>query len=222
MGNKDSLQPTSPDEQSFRIETQGESRVSLLQQVREGLQDDKRVFFAGEILHLSYGSGWFEAVDIIVAPIKPIYNPENLNKFMDSLISEIPRTSRDKASKDGKKSSFSLGKLYFDETLGEIKREIAITTTAIEPEALERGGVVVGESHKTENKKIKRRTWVRVYPDSNSAQILAEYEQGLEDGSVEFNRIFSYLEHSFSVEQFNKLRKSRNKSPTKTFELLSS
>lgn len=189
----------------------GERRASLLQQIREGLQSDQRVYFAGEILHSPYGAGWLEAVDIIVAPVKTIYDPNRLNQFMDNLVPDIPRSARDKAIKYDNKSDFQLGKLYFDETLGTTKKEIKITTTTVEPQALDRAGVHIGESHHTEEKPLKRRTWVRVYPDVNSAQIIAEYEQGLKKGAVEPNRDFDYMKHWFSAKQFENIKRNRNK-----------
>lgn len=192
-------------------ETQEQQRVSLLQQVREGLQADQRVYFADEILHSPYGYGWLETVDIIVAPVKPIYDAEKLNQFMHSLVPDIPRSARDEARKYDEKSDFRLGKLYFDEVLGETIREISITTTAVEPEALERAGVHIGESQKTEKDSHKRRTWVRVYPDANSAKIVAEYEQGRKDGTVEPNSTFDYMQHWFSAEQFEQIKKSEKK-----------
>lgn len=134
---------------------------------------------------------------------------------MDSLVPDIPRSARDKASKYNRESDFSLGKLYFDETLGETTREILITTTAIEPEALKRAGVPIGESRKTERESLRRRTWVRVYPDANSAQIIAEYERGLEDGTVEPNSTFDYMKHWFSAEQLEKLRRFGEKPSTR-------
>ena len=172
---------------------------------------DERVYFAGEIVHSPYGLGWLEAVDVIVSPVEPIYDPKKLNQFMDSLVPDIPRSARDEASKYDKKSDFRLGKLYFDETLGETKREISITTTTVEPEVLERAGVHIGESHKTEEKALRRRTWVRVYPDADSAQIIVEYERGLEDGTVEPNSTFGYMKQWFSAEQFEKIKRGEKR-----------
>lgn len=180
--------------------------TSLLERVREGLQSDKRVFIGGEIIHSNSGMGWLETVDIIVAPIKPIYDPKKLNLFMDELVPNLTRSAKDEASHRDKTSNFELGKLYFDETLGIVKREIKITTTAIEPTALERSGVQIGESHKTEEERLKRRTWVRVYPDATSAQIVAEYEKGIAEGTIEPDSKFDYLQHWFSPEQFNKIK----------------
>lgn len=189
----------------------GERRASLLQQVREGLKADSKVYFAGEILHSPYGSGWLEAVDIIVSPTKPVYDADKLNQFMDNLVPDIPRSARDEARKYDDKSDFRLGRLYFDETLGITKKEIKTTTTTVEPQALDRAGVHIGESHHTEEEPLERRTWVRVYPDVDSAQIIAEYERGLKEGTVEPNRDFEYMKHGFSAEQFRNIKRNRNK-----------
>lgn len=200
-----SVSPVSHD-QSCKVEIQ-EQKISLLRHVREGLQTNRGVYFAGEILHSNYGSGWLEAVDIIVAPVKPIYDASKLNKFMDSLIPEIPRSARDEAYKISEGSDFSLGRLYFDETIGTTRKEIKITTTTVEPEALKRAGVSIGESHETKDEQLQRRIWVRVYPDVNSAQLVAEYEQGVKEGTVEPNSTFDYLAHWFSSKQFKDIVK---------------
>jgi len=185
-----------------------ERRMSLLEKVREGLHSDRSVFFAGEIIHPNHGAGWLEAVDIIVSPVKPIYDPEKLNDFMDSLVPHLPRSAKDDARHYDEKSDFQLGRLYFDESLGSTRREIKIITTAVEPEALVRSGVQIGESHKTEDESLNRRTWVRVYPDTYSAQIVADYEKGVAEGTVEPDSKFSYMQHWFSSEQLKALKKA--------------
>ena len=185
-----------------------ERRMSLLEKVREGLRSDKRVFFAGEIIHRDYGAGWLETVDIIVSPVEPIYDPNKLNDFMDSLAPDLPRSARDAARHYDEKSNFELGKLYFDESLGSTRREIKIVTTAIEPEVLVRSGVQIGESHETKEENLNRRTWVRVYPDTSSAQIVADYEKGVAEGTVEPDSKFSYMQHRFSSEELKAIKRA--------------
>lgn len=197
-----------------------EQKPSLFQQVKEGLLTDPKVFFAGEILHSPYGTGWIEAVDIIVSPTNPIYDADRLNEFMDHLLPELPRSSRDAARKHDKESDFQLGKLYFDETLGTIKREIRITTTTVEPKVLERAGVQIGESYEMEKELLRRRTWVRVYPDTTSAQLVAEYERGIKEGITEPNSTFDYMHHWFSAEQFEKIKSAGIRSNTGFRKLL--
>jgi len=219
MGGEDAIQPIKSPDQPGKIEIV-EKRTSLLQQVKEGLQADERVYFAGEAVYPRYGAGWLEAVDIIVAPVEPIYDADRLNEFMDSLLSEIPRSARDAATKYNQRANFSLGKLYFDETIGETRREIKTITTAVDPEALTRAGVNIGETHKTEEESLERRTWVRVYPDATSAQIVAEYEQGVKEGTVETNQAFEYMKHWFSAEQFEQIKKAGGILPIKHSRLL--
>lgn len=219
MAEENTLQTGTLREKPVGTEIQ-ERKVPLLQKVREGLQADKRVIFAGEILHPSHGQGWLETADIIVAPVKPIYDARELNKFMDSLVPEIPRSARDAASKNDERSDLALGKLYFDETLGEITREILTTTTATDPEALKRAGVTIGKSSKTEKELLQRRTWVRIYPDANSAQIITEYEQGCENGTVEPNETFENLKYWFSPRQLQELKDLRGRQVSKRPKLL--
>ena len=185
-----------------------ERRMSLLEKVKEGLRSDKRVFFAGEIIHRNYGADWLETVEIIVSPVEPIYDPNKLNDFMDSLAPDLPRSARDAARHSDEKSDFQLGKLYFDESLGSTRREIKIITTAIEQEALVRSGVQIGESHETEEQNLNRRTWVRVYPDTSSAQIVADYEKGVAEGTVEPDSKFSYMQHRFSSEELKAIKRA--------------
>lgn len=206
MVEENSLQPADVSGQLGNVEVQEKRRVSLLRQVREGLQADQRVYCAGEISHPSYGGGWVEMVDVIVAPVEPTYDPRELNQFMDSLVPDIPRSARDGASRHDNESNFHLGRLYFDETLGETTREILITTTAVEPEALKRAGVSVGKSRRAEKGSHDRRTSVRVYPDVNSARIVAEYERGLADGTVVPNETFGQMERWLTPEQFSQMR----------------
>jgi hypothetical protein len=217
MNEEDTVQPTNPNEKLSGVEVR--NATSLLQQVREGLKTDKRVFFAGEILYSPYGAGWLEGVNIIVAPIKPIYDSNKLNDFMESLTPDIKRSAQDEATKYNKESDFSLGKLYFDEVLGEIKKEVDIVTTAIESDALRRAGITIGKSHQLEREVLKRRTWVRVYPDAFSAQMIAEYEQGVKDGTIEYNQDFESMEYRFNSKQIDELKKNNNK-PSRIFPKL--
>ena len=67
-----------------------EKPKSKLDAVREQLQANLNVYFAGE-LHHYYPSApesslWTETVDIVVAPTTPQFDADKLNTFMDSLI----------------------------------------------------------------------------------------------------------------------------------------
>lgn len=188
-----------------KVETIRPAR-SLLEQVREGLQKDLRVFLAGEIRICPFSS-WLEAVSLIVAPVNPIYDPDELNRFMHSLVPGIGRSLMDEAAIFGKKSDFSLGRLYFDETIGRIKTKIDTITSASEPEILKKARIPLGKNHKEEETLFQRRTWVRVYPDTYSAQLVAEYEKGVQDGTVAYEDAFEGLSFLITSEQLDKLRK---------------
>lgn len=188
-----------------------EQNLTLLEKVRESLLTDERVYFAGEILHSPYGAGWLEAVDIIVAPVNPIYDAEKLNEFMHSLAPDIPRSTWDEARHYSMDSAFRLGKLYFDETVGSTTREIDITTTAVDPEALKRTGVHIGKSHETKEEELKRRTWVRIYPDTTSAKLIAEYEKGIKERTTEPIPLFEHMRFRLTSEQLDEIRNSEAK-----------
>jgi len=199
-----------------------EQRTSLLQQIREALLADPRVSLAEEILHSPYGH-WTEAVDIIVAPVKPIYDANELNEFMDSLVPEMPWSVRDEARKYDEKSSilhFLLGRLHFDETLGATKREIKVTTTSLESEALERAGVQIGESHDIQEELLQRRIRVRVYPDTTSGQLVAEYERGIKEGTIEYNSTLDYMKYWFTAGQFEIMQGAGNRPRVELLKLL--
>ncbi len=187
-----------------------QKRISTLERVREGLKADKRVFYAGEILHSPAGS-WTETVDIITAPVKPIYDSDKLNELMNSMVMDIPRSAKDEGRHYSEDSDMTVGRLYFDEVLGTETKEIKTTIIAVEPEALLRAGIQIGESHKTRTEELKRRTWVRVYPDATVATLVAQYEQGVKNGTIVPDSTFSYLEHWISPDQLRKLKEMGSK-----------
>ena len=187
-----------------------ETRRSKLRQVLEQLRQRKDLYFAGMITYPNYGSAWVEAVDIIVAPVISNYSAEKLNKFMKTLVVGIEPTTIDEARHYDPESDFQIGKLYFDEDLGVRKSVVATNVTAYELEPLERAGVNIGESHSTHDERLQRRTWVRVYPDATLAKLVAEYESGISEGTIEYNPTFNYLMHWITPEQMRALKEKRN------------
>jgi hypothetical protein len=178
--------------------------------VREQLHNNPKVYFAGEIHRYHPGapeySYWTETVDIIISPTTPQFEANQLNSFMDSLIVGMEPTSRDTA-RGGGTHDLNLGRLYFDETIGSL-REVTLTTIETsEPDVLQRAGRIVGESKREKQRKIQRRTWVRVYPDPTSAQAVYEYENGVTAGTTEPSSTYEYADHWLTPEQVDKLRK---------------
>lgn len=197
------------------IEQARSERKSKLVIVREQLQANSRLFYAGEIFnHPPAGPGlgyWIETVDIIVAPVNSIFDIKKLNEFMDGLI-DVESSSRD-AARQRSDGGIELGKLYYDESIGTRKQEIKNLVTAVDPEALQRAGITIGETHRTVDEEIRRRTWVRVYPDTLSAQTICEYEQGVMNGTVEPNSTFNYLQHWIDGEQVRRMRENQGYNP---------
>lgn len=173
------------------------------------LKKNPNVYLAGMVINPNHGYGWTEAVSIFVAPIKPTYKIDKLNHFMKGLIKDVKATCLDEAClymEDG----IHLGRLYYDEDICKIKSVIQSSIEAIDPDALSRSGLKVGSTTRNTEEILRRRTWVRVYPDVNSAQTIFQYEKGVEEGHIEPNNNLGYSEHWLTGEQIRKLKQGQN------------
>jgi len=171
------------------------------------------VFFGGLIIKSPCNSGVStETVTIFVAPTKPIYNPEKLNEFMDTLIPDEKRSRTDEfwPLKPDKGKGFDIGKLYFDENIGLSEHTGTTTITAIDEAALQRAGIEPGIKEINTSKEIKRRTWVHVMPHPLCAQVAAEYHQLANAGMVEPNNTIGDLIFKISGDQLEILKKNEN------------
>jgi hypothetical protein len=184
--------------------------------VREQLLGNPSLHFAGEIHHFNptapESGYWTETVDIIVAPKKPQFDLAGLNDFMDGLITGVELSARDEAyaqSDDG----IHLGKLYYDETIGSMKKTTITVIDTTEPDTIQHAGRVVGETQTERTDKIQRRTWVRVYPDAISADTVYDYENGMANGTVEPNADHQYAQHWLNGEQVRHLRAQYSHNP---------
>lgn len=183
---------------------------SLLDRIRKELAAKADTAIAGEVVNSGENlGGWVETVSIIVAPTPPIYDIEKLNRYMGSLVETEP-TSCDLAYPYGDDGGIHLGRLYFDEEVGTRQDEITTIVTAAQPDVLERAGIQPGTLHRTKQRSLQRRTWVRPYPDTTVAKLTADYERGVREGSVVPDENFEYLEHWITAEQLEKLKNNRN------------
>lgn len=184
--------------------------------VREQLKANPDVYFAGEVYRYDSGAPeygyWTEMVDMIVAPKIPQFDGDKLNLFMDSLISGIEPSSRD-AARSQSDGYINLGKLYFDETIGSIRKTTLTTIVTTEPEIIQRADRQVGESREEWQAEIRRRTWVRVYPDPGSASAVYEYENGIANGTVEPNTSHGYAQHWLNGDQVRQLKRQYAQNP---------
>ena len=145
--------------------------MSKLSKVRDALQGNPDVVIVAVYRnnYIPERSGfWSETIDFVVAPKKGLYTAEELQQFMMGLIpSDVELTSKD-AFRDWGGDEIELGKLYFDEVIGEelIRRDITLT----DEEVLSTLGFVDGKTVLDKKAKLQRRTWVRVYPDPELAK----------------------------------------------------
>ncbi|MEK7558999.1 MAG: hypothetical protein AAB521_01700 [Patescibacteria group bacterium] len=184
--------------------------------VRELLKANPDVHLAGELhKYDSYAPqrGYFtEFVSIIVSPKNPEFDVDRLNSFMKNLIAEVDSTSIDRARNriDG---GIDLGRLYYDEIIGTLRTDKTEVIETTEPETVELAGRKVGELKTTDLRDIKRRTWVRIYPDTLSADAVYEYEHGVTTGAVEPDSVHSYTENWLTGEQVRELKSRYSRGP---------
>jgi hypothetical protein len=154
-----------------------------LEIVRHEVQQNPAVFYAGEVSKYHIGGGWTQGVDMIVAPVTPEFDADKLNEFMFGMVKSVKPTQDDIfRSYSG---NLSLGKLYYDEEIGLIVREVNTTVIAYDLEAMQAARIVLNPVNpSTEREQLRRRTWLRVYPDITSATAMYQYEAGTSDGTI--------------------------------------
>lgn len=149
--------------------------MSKLATIRTSLQSNVNIQIVAvdEATHFPNTIGsWTHTVNFIVAPNQGLYTSKELQHFMEKLIPALQPTCVDSFSEGP--ISMMLGKLYFDEDLGTeiIRREITLS----EFDFLPAGAVENGKTVHEETRKIRRRTWVRLYPDQEIATAHKRYE----------------------------------------------
>lgn len=194
--------------------------TSLLEQIREGLKKDPKVFLAGEIRDRGDGM-WLEIVYINVAPVNPIYDPDQLCYFMDGILPELksPRAVSG-AVKWAEETDFIIGNFCYNETIGSTVKEIDTTTVTSEPEILRKFGIPIGKSHKREEIPLERKIVLNIYPDTNIAQIVSEYQKGVREGKISSDKMLDELTVRFSTRQYQIIMSESGSSPARVLELL--
>ena len=208
--------PTSHSRGAGEVSPPSERPKTKIAAVREQLQANKDVYFAGEIHDFHPDAPnvgyWTETVSMIVAPTNPQFDVDKLNVYMDGLITEVDLSAKDRAYEEND-GGIHLGKLYYDEAIGLIRIERTETIETTELETVQRAGKKVGETKAEEIKPLQRRTWVRVYPDTLSAHEVYEYEQGVINGTFEPNSIHGYTQHWLRGEQIRELKAQHSRGP---------
>lgn len=148
--------------------------MSKLATVRTALQCNANIQIVAvdESTHFPHPDGyWTHKVDFIVAPNRGIYTGKELQEFMEALIPGLQPTCLDQFH--DRDTSMEFGKLYFDEDLGTevIRHELTLNESDFLPAEVVENGKAIYE----EQRKIQRRTWVRLYPDQEIAMSRDRY-----------------------------------------------
>ena len=123
---------------------------------------------------------WNHWVDIIVVPAHGLYTAEELQKFMDGLVTIKPTQSDRFYRYD---TGMAFGKLYFDETIGTIVTTGTQTITITDPDVVApddyKEGVMTVDKSGTVD--LRRRTLLWVYPDEHFARRAVEQDTDVYD-----------------------------------------
>lgn len=140
--------------------------MSKLTIVRQSLETNPEVVIAKvfENNYLPRRNGyWSHTMDFCVAPKNGLYTAEELQEFMMSLVPKgLQPTCRDDFRQYDENSDLSLGKLYFDEDIGQEK--VTRICTLTDEELLNVSGFVNGQRTIEESRPYQRRTWVSPFP----------------------------------------------------------
>ncbi|MEK7118909.1 MAG: hypothetical protein AAB889_00130 [Patescibacteria group bacterium] len=150
--------------------------MSKLTHVRKALQDNPSITIVGapERNYLPGRDGyWSHTVDFYVAPkTGGVYTAKELQALMMSLVPGLEPACKDDFHERDREMEF--GKLYFDENIGTeaVRHEIVLS----DEDMFSSGGFVDGKRIIEHTEKVQRRTWVRLFPNTQIAAAALEGE----------------------------------------------
>lgn len=151
-------------------------KLNKLTKIKRALNDNNDVVIVNveEKIYLPERNGyWSHTVDFRIAPKKGLYDEKDLQNFMIKLIPDLQPGSKDDFSEDPYK--IKLGKLYFDEKIGE-EKVITKRIITLTDEQLFNFGVGFSEGKKTieieEVFDYQRRVLIKIYPNERFARDL--------------------------------------------------
>jgi hypothetical protein len=145
--------------------------MSKLSIVRQALETNPEVIIVSseEINYLPDRNGFFcHTMDYWVAPKNGLYTAEELQAFMMRLVPNLEPTCKDDFLQYEKSGNLELGKLYFDEDVGQEK--VTRVCTLTDEQLLNVSGFVKGQRTIEETRSYERRTWVRPFPNEAFAR----------------------------------------------------
>ena len=151
-------------------------KMSKLTIVRQSLETNPEVVIT-KVFEKSYLPGrdgfWSHTMDFFVAPKNGLYTAEELQKFMMGLVPEgLQPTCKDDFSQYDQNSDLSLGKLYFDEDIGQEK--VTRICTLTDEQLFNVSKFINGQRTIEESRAYQRRTWVRPFPSESLVRDLLE------------------------------------------------
>lgn len=149
--------------------------MNKLSIIRNALQTNPEVIIISEkkenyLPNTAPWSNFCQTVDFYVAPKNGLYTAIELQQFMMGLIPDLKQTQKDDFRHDD--DTLNLGKLYFDEKVGEQRSITKRILTVTDEDLLNLAGFVNGEQtiNHDVTEDYARRTWVRPFPNEAYAQ----------------------------------------------------
>lgn len=161
--------------------TQEKSKLVV---VRDGLKADPRITIVdGEIHnHFPNPNGfWSQTVDFIIAPVRGIYTAAGLQGLMETLVPGLQPTMMDRFTSDN--VMLELGKLYFDEVIGIQSTRIEVRDA--DPDFVPNLHEGTTFTHEVPDQTLKRRTWVRLFPNREIAAIRDRFPYSIHMRKIE-------------------------------------
>ena len=143
--------------------------MSKFTHIRKTLQDNPNITIVGapERNYLPGRDGeWSHTVDFHVTPkTGGVYTAKDLQALMMSLVPGLEPTYQDDFRELDREMWF--GRLYFDEDIGteDVSHEIVLT----DEDMFSSGGFIDGKRIIERTEKVRRRTWVRLFPNAQIA-----------------------------------------------------
>lgn len=178
--------------------------IILLEQLR-AKHANQKLYLAGEISCYYQECCWTEAVDVFIAPVKPLFDAAELNSFMDGLLPGTKQISR-QAACNRKDGGIYLGRLGYEEALDPTRESTIITIGATESGVARHAGLTTEETKTGGRDSLRRIIWIKVYPDPISAAAIFRYKHGVARETTEPNLPYEYACNWLTGEQAKELK----------------
>jgi len=203
-------------------EKEGENRV-LLDAIREHLQNDPDVYFAGELTNLKddeEDKDRFDHHDFFIAPRTPCFDPKELTAFTKKVLAGLNMTFIRDAFMNPS-GDMQLPDAFVDQHIGNREIKVTITTKVRKGSFKGQKGKTVKQETQTE--KLIQRTTVKVFTDPLFAKTLFDYCSSLVREELEEKErthlFFVYATHVVPAKYLEALKKHYQESGSNSPQL---